>query len=124
MLFWSPPVNLPLITLPFFSSKESAIAADATTHIAKTNPNFCTRFILFVLYVLSVLPSVHNALAYTTSGHCGWLHWQAISTSSLPASRHSWLQYSWPCGTLQRHGMCAHFLFCWSIMATLRFDTV
>src|SRR5215831_19164856 len=55
MLFWSPPMNLPLITLPFFSSKESATAAGTTTHITKTNPNFCTRFILLVLYLLSVV---------------------------------------------------------------------
>src|SRR5262249_46486227 len=103
MLFPSPPMNLPLTRLPFFSSSESASTADTARHIKKTNPKFRIRFILFVLYVLSVLPSVHNA-AYTTSGHRGWLHWQAISTSALPASRHAWLQYSWPCGTLQRHG--------------------
>src|SRR5208283_5267782 len=38
----------------------------------------------------------------------GCPHSQAISTSPLPASRHESLQYSWPCGTRQRQGMCAH----------------
>src|SRR5215469_2946454 len=56
MLFWSPPMNLPLTRLPFFSSKESATAAGTTTQITKTNPNFCTRLILFVLYVRFFCP--------------------------------------------------------------------
>jgi hypothetical protein len=46
MLFWFPPMNLPLIKLPLFNSKESATAAEATRHIAKTNPNFCLQFIM------------------------------------------------------------------------------
>src|SRR6266478_5854949 len=35
-----PPMNLPLIRLPFFSSKESAHARDAPSHRAMTNPQF------------------------------------------------------------------------------------
>src|SRR5579863_6805943 len=61
MLFWSPPMNLPFRRLPFFSSKESATAAGTTTHITKTSPNFCTRFILFLLYVLGVVSLVRKA---------------------------------------------------------------
>src|SRR5580692_8490929 len=33
-----PPMNLPLIRLPFFSSKESAQARDPPSHSAMTNP--------------------------------------------------------------------------------------
>jgi hypothetical protein len=54
-------MNLPLTRLPFFSSKESATAAGTITHITKTNPNFCTRFILFVLYVPGVVSFVDSA---------------------------------------------------------------
>src|SRR5215831_6410101 len=61
MLFRSPPVNLPLITLPFFSSNESAIAAVTTRHITKTNRNICIRFILFVL--CSAMTYLHNQWA-------------------------------------------------------------
>jgi hypothetical protein len=39
-------MNLPLIKLPFFNSKESATAAEATRHMAKTNPNLCLQFIM------------------------------------------------------------------------------
>src|SRR5262245_32190943 len=68
MLFPSPPTNLPLTRLPFFSSNESASTADTARHITKTNPKFRIRFILLVLYVLSVLPSVHNALPIQRAG--------------------------------------------------------
>src|SRR5215831_962859 len=108
MLFRSPPVNLPLITLPFFSSNESAIAAVTTRHITKTNRNICIRFILFVL--CSAMTYLHNH----------WALWMIALAGDFyvfaPASRHAWLQYCWPCGTSQRHGMCAHFLSCWSLM--------
>src|SRR6516225_34686 len=63
MLFWSPPMNLPLTRLPFFSFKESATAADTIRHITKTNPNFRTRFILFVLYVLGPFLRIANSIA-------------------------------------------------------------
>src|ERR1700751_5278996 len=41
-----PPMNLPLIRLPFFSSKESAHARDAPSHRAMTNPQFSFNFTL------------------------------------------------------------------------------
>src|SRR5882724_2667603 len=41
-----PPMNLPLIRLPFFSSKESAHARDAPSHRATTNPQFSFNFTL------------------------------------------------------------------------------
>src|SRR5207302_4207730 len=41
-----PPMNLPLIRLPFFSSKESAHARDAPSHSAMTNPQFSFNFTL------------------------------------------------------------------------------
>src|ERR1700730_12677095 len=41
-----PPMNLPLIRLPFFSSKESAHARDAPSHRAMTNPQFTLNFTL------------------------------------------------------------------------------
>src|SRR6266849_283786 len=51
------------------------------------------------------------------SGHAAWSHWHAISTSSLPASRHASPQYFFPRGTSHRQGMCAHFLVsCFAIM--------
>jgi len=49
------------------------------------------------------------ATRYSSCEHCGWSHWQAISTSSLPASRHASPQYFCPSGTSQRHGIWAHF---------------
>src|SRR5215469_6104489 len=42
-------MKLPLTRLPFFSSKESAIAAGTTKHVTEANRNICLRFILFVL---------------------------------------------------------------------------
>ena len=71
MLFWSPPMNLPLTRLPFFSCKESASAADTTRHITKTNPTFCRRSILFVLYAPGVLSPVHCALPRQRAGIVG-----------------------------------------------------
>src|SRR5208282_2973946 len=41
-----PPMNLPLIRLPFFSSKVSAHARDATSHRATTKPQFSLKFTL------------------------------------------------------------------------------
>src|SRR5580658_2575578 len=41
-----PPMNLPLIKLPFFSSKESAHARDVPSHRAMTNPQFSLDFTL------------------------------------------------------------------------------
>src|SRR5258705_6406029 len=41
-----PRMNLPLIRLPFFSSKESAHARDAPSHRAMTNPQFRFNFTL------------------------------------------------------------------------------
>src|SRR5262249_23030681 len=61
MLFPSPPMNLPLTRLPFFSSNESASTADTARHITKTNPKFHTRFILFVL--LSTTLCLYNERA-------------------------------------------------------------
>src|SRR5271165_5933793 len=45
MLVWVPPMNLPLIRLPFFNSKESALAANAATHRATITPQICLAFI-------------------------------------------------------------------------------
>src|ERR1700758_3585386 len=39
-----PPMNLPLIRLPFFSSKESAHARDAPSHRVMTKPQFSFNF--------------------------------------------------------------------------------
>jgi hypothetical protein len=41
-----PPMNLPLIRLPFFSSKESAHATDVDRHSAMTNPQFNLNFMM------------------------------------------------------------------------------
>src|SRR6266436_1730146 len=41
-----PPMNLPLIRLPFFSSKESAHARDAPSHRAMTSPQVSFNFTL------------------------------------------------------------------------------
>ena len=45
MLVWVPSMNLPLIRLPFFNSKESARAAAAATHRATITPQICFAFI-------------------------------------------------------------------------------
>lgn len=65
-------------------------------------------------------------IRYSTSGHCGgWSHWQAISASSLPASRHASPQYSCPSGTSQRHGICAHsFIFGFAMIHLLQAESL
>src|SRR5215468_9661406 len=45
MLVWVPPMNLPVIRLPFFNSKESARAATTATHRATIAPQICFVFI-------------------------------------------------------------------------------
>src|SRR5271157_3108262 len=45
MLVWVPPMNSPLIRLPFFNSKESARAVTAATHRATIAPHICFPFI-------------------------------------------------------------------------------
>jgi hypothetical protein len=52
-----PPMNLPLIRLPFFSFKESAYPRDALSHRAMTNPQFSFNF----------------TLTFPSSSRLGWL---------------------------------------------------
>src|SRR5271157_2849860 len=47
-----PPVNLPLIRLPFFSFKESADAIDTSRHTAMTNPQLSLHFITLTSPIL------------------------------------------------------------------------
>ena len=46
MLLSLPPMNFPLIRLPFFNSNESAGASAATKHMARTIPQFCLKLML------------------------------------------------------------------------------
>src|ERR1700760_1787386 len=61
-----PPMNLPLIRLPFFSSKESAHARDAPSHRAMTNPQFSFNFTL-------TSPLQRSCFLSPDSSRLGWL---------------------------------------------------
>lgn len=57
---------------------------------------------------------------YTLSKQAGCWHWQAISTSLDPASRHASLQYFSLAGTVHRHGSWAQlFASCSAIVVSL-----
>src|SRR5215469_6130502 len=54
MSFSEPPINLPLIRLPFFSSKESAQASDAAKQRTPNNAQLSFNFIHDLLAFLSL----------------------------------------------------------------------
>src|SRR5258708_28754128 len=70
-----PPMNLPLISLPFFSSKEPAHASDAPSHRAMTNPQCRFNFTL--------ISPCCDPLRFSGLIQLGWL-W--ILQSSAPGS--------------------------------------
>jgi len=74
--------------------------------------SFLMRLLQICRYQSAKSAALRVANGRNVSGQAGWSHWHAISTSSLPASRHACPQYSSPLATSQRHGMCAHlFVF-------------
>src|ERR1700751_1128249 len=52
MLLSLPPMNFPLIPLPFFNSNESAGASPATKHMARTIPQFCLKLIVVLPVII------------------------------------------------------------------------
>jgi hypothetical protein len=68
-----PPMNLPLIELPLFSSKESPHAIGVTTHMATTNPQFflrLSRFSLAASYSLFLCVGAQVQSSSKVQPHC------------------------------------------------------
>src|SRR5271166_1399406 len=82
MLVSVPPTNLPLIRLPFFNSKESAlavIAVIATTHRATIAPQ------IFFVFITS--SPVHSLADRVRSGSCQVLSSSESECLSAPCRR-------------------------------------
>src|SRR5215831_4645518 len=58
MLVWVPPMNFPLIKLPFFNSSESARTTTAARHIERITTHICLVFITEFSCIFPVLNRV------------------------------------------------------------------